>query len=189
VWSPDGAAIYFTADDHGHAPVFRLDVESGQLTRLTASGTFDSLCPAPDGSVYALRTSYATPNEVVRIGPDGTVTALPTPGAGLDLPGELTEISATADDGTEVRAWLVLPAGASAERPAPLLLWIHGGPLSSWNSWSWRWCPWLMAERGYAVLLPDPALSTGYGHGNIQRASAATCPTGWPGTPTASVPS
>ncbi len=26
-----------------------------------------------------------------------------------------------------------------------------------------------MAARGYAVLLPDPALSTGYGHGLIQR--------------------
>jgi dipeptidyl aminopeptidase/acylaminoacyl peptidase len=32
------------------------------------------------------------------------------------------------------------------------------------RSGSWRWNPWLMAERGYAVLLPDPALSTGYGH-------------------------
>jgi dipeptidyl aminopeptidase/acylaminoacyl peptidase len=27
-----------------------------------------------------------------------------------------------------------------------------------------------MAEHGYAVLLPDPALSTGYGHANVQRA-------------------
>jgi hypothetical protein len=28
----------------------------------------------------------------------------------------------------------------------------------SWNALSWRWNPWLMAARGYAVLLPDPAL-------------------------------
>jgi dipeptidyl aminopeptidase/acylaminoacyl peptidase len=47
---------------------------------------------------------------------------------------------------------------------------VHGGPLSSWNSWSWRWCPWLLTERGYAVLLPDPALSTGYGLDMVQRA-------------------
>jgi dipeptidyl aminopeptidase/acylaminoacyl peptidase len=33
----------------------------------------------------------------------------------------------------------------------------------SWNGWTWRWNPWLMAARGYAILLPDPALSTGYG--------------------------
>jgi dipeptidyl aminopeptidase/acylaminoacyl peptidase len=41
--------------------------------------------------------------------------------------------------------------------------------MMSWNSWSWRWNPWLMAAKGYAVLLPDPALSTGYGHGFVQR--------------------
>src|SRR5258708_24357308 len=39
----------------------------------------------------------------------------------------------------------------------------------SWNSWSWRWNPWLMVARGYAVLLPDPALSTGYGHAFVAR--------------------
>ena len=39
----------------------------------------------------------------------------------------------------------------------------------SWNSWSWRWNPWLMAARGYAVLLPDPGLSTGYGHDFVGR--------------------
>ncbi len=51
----------------------------------------------------------------------------------------------------------------------PLLLWVHGGPLNSWNTWSWRWNPWLLVARGYAVLLPDPALSTGYGRDFVQR--------------------
>ena len=49
----------------------------------------------------------------------------------------------------------------------------------SWNSWSWRWNPWLMAARGYAVLLPDPALSTGYGarlHRPRPRRSGASRP-------------
>jgi dipeptidyl aminopeptidase/acylaminoacyl peptidase len=64
---------------------------------------------------------------------------------------------------------LALPADASASDPVPLLLWIHGGPLSSWNSWSWRWNPWLMVAKGYAVLLPDPALSTGYGQAMLRR--------------------
>lgn len=54
--------------------------------------------------------------------------------------------------------------------PVPLMVWVHGGPFSSWNAWSWRWNPWLAVERGYAVLLPDPALSTGYGYQAIARA-------------------
>jgi len=78
-------------------------------------------------------------------------------------------LAATADDGARVQSWLVLPEGASAENPAPLVLWIHGGPLMSWNSWSWRWCPWLLAARGYAVLLPNPALSQGFGQDFVRR--------------------
>jgi dipeptidyl aminopeptidase/acylaminoacyl peptidase len=41
--------------------------------------------------------------------------------------------------------------------------------MASWNSWSWRWNPHLLAARGYAVLLPDPGLSTGYGQEQIAR--------------------
>jgi dipeptidyl aminopeptidase/acylaminoacyl peptidase len=67
-----------------------------------------------------------------------------------------------------VRGFLALPELARpgelapGER-APLLVWVHGGPLGSWNAWTWRWNPWTATARGYAVLLPDPALSTGYG--------------------------
>ena len=61
------------------------------------------------------------------------------------------------------------PTARRPTAPAPLLLWIHGGPLSSWNGWHWRWNPWVMAAHGYAVLLPDPALSTGYGRAFVTR--------------------
>ncbi len=66
------------------------------------------------------------------------------------------------------RGWWSRTARARSN-PAPLLLVIHGGPEFSWNGWSWRWCPWLFAARGYAVLLPDPALSTGYGQEFLRR--------------------
>jgi dipeptidyl aminopeptidase/acylaminoacyl peptidase len=67
------------------------------------------------------------------------------------------------------RGWLCLPDDAS-DAPAPLMLWVHGGPFMSSNSWSWRWNPWLAVAHGYAVLMPDPSLSTGYGQEWIARA-------------------
>jgi dipeptidyl aminopeptidase/acylaminoacyl peptidase len=152
------------------------------VTRLTTDdGAYTSLCPAPDGrSVYALRAAVGSPPAAVRLDASqpGEPDRLDGPAGPLRLPGRLTEIETTASDGAALRAWLVLPTAAAADSPAPLLLWVHGGPLSSWNTWSWRWNPWLMAARGYAVLLPDPALSTGYGLDFIARGHAE-----WGGRP------
>jgi dipeptidyl aminopeptidase/acylaminoacyl peptidase len=186
-WAADGGSIFFTADDHGRRPVFRADLDPAQpgpatVTRLTTDdGAYASLCPAPDGrSVYALRAAVGSPPAAVRLDASrpGEPDLLAGPAGPPPLPGRLTEVEATASDGAALRAWLVLPASAAADSPAPLLLWVHGGPLSSWNTWSWRWNPWLMAARGYAVLLPDPALSTGYGLDFIARGHAE-----WGGRP------
>jgi dipeptidyl aminopeptidase/acylaminoacyl peptidase len=173
-WAPDSGSVYFTADDQGRRPVFRADLASGQVDRLTADhGAYEQLCPAPDGRfLYALRAAVdeaPTPVRLDLTDPGAEPLRLASPGSPLELPGRLEEIEVTAGDGARVRAWLVLPAAAAPAAPAPLLLWVHGGPLMSWNSWSWRWNPWLMAARGYAVLLPDPALSTGYGQDFIAR--------------------
>ncbi|WP_407319441.1 prolyl oligopeptidase family serine peptidase [Isoptericola halotolerans] len=189
-WLPDSAGLLITADDDGRGPVFLLTFDGapgeGSVTveQVTADdATFTDVRVAPDGAaVYALRTSYAAPSEPVRIDLRGFLASgapgeraalpavvLPSPAPAPELPGTLTEVETTAADGARVRAWLALPAGASASDPAPLLLWIHGGPLSSWNAWSWRWNPWIMVARGYGVLLPDPALSTGCGQEFVRR--------------------
>jgi dipeptidyl aminopeptidase/acylaminoacyl peptidase len=176
-WTPDSAALIVVADDAGRAPLWRVDATSGDVTRLTSDdGAYTDLRVAPDGRwVYALRSAVDSPPRPVRVRLDGEfeIETLPGPaealGASVDVPGRLTEVDAVAADGTPLRAWLALPVAASAEAPAPLLLWIHGGPLGSSNAWSWRWNPWIAVAHGYAVLLPDPALSTGYGLEFVKR--------------------
>ncbi|WP_404650277.1 prolyl oligopeptidase family serine peptidase [Rhodococcus sp. 27YEA6] len=170
-WLPDGSGLVVTADDGGRGPIFTIDLW-GQPVRLTADdAAYTDLRVAPDGeSIYALRASYEAPPHVVRVDlRSGEITALRGPDTLPELPGTLTEITARAEDGSTVRSWLALPTGAAPHAPVPLLLWVHGGPLGSWNTWSWRWNPWLLVAKGYAVLLPDPALSTGYGQDFVQR--------------------
>ncbi|MHA3020571.1 alpha/beta fold hydrolase [Mycobacterium sp. BMJ-28] len=165
-WTADGTALVVTADDGGRCPIFSVDPDTGAVTRLTRDDhSYTDVRCAPGGVLYALRHSYSAPPHPVRIDPTGAVIALPCVQM-PELPGTLEEITASAEDGTPVRSWLVLPQGG---RPAPLLLWVHGGPLGSWNAWHWRWNPWLLAAAGYAVLMPDPALSTGYGQEFVQR--------------------
>jgi dipeptidyl aminopeptidase/acylaminoacyl peptidase len=188
-WLPDGSGLLVTADEDGRGPVFLVSFSAGTpgtdvtVERVTSDDAFfSSVALAPDHTVYALRASYTAPNEPVRIdlpgflasgGPGArtpvAATVLRGPVSAPELPGRLVDVEATAPDGQRVRSWLALPHAASADNKAPLLLWIHGGPLNSWNAWSWRWNPWLMVAQGYAVLLPDPALSTGYGQEFVQR--------------------
>jgi dipeptidyl aminopeptidase/acylaminoacyl peptidase len=174
-WAADGSAVFFTADDAGHHPAFRVDVADGRVTRLTSEGALGDLCPSPDGStVYALRATVGAPPRIVRLDARMADQVPQALGNGIDergilAPGIVERLTARAADGTEVGSWLVRPSGASAEHPAPLVVWVHGGPLGSWNGWHWRWNPHLLAAHGYAVLMPDPALSTGYGQRMVDR--------------------
>ncbi|WP_258804494.1 S9 family peptidase [Pseudarthrobacter sp. NS4] len=175
-WLPDGSAILVTADDDGASPLFRISVPASaaevSVTRVTQdAAAYSDVVVSPEGrNAYALRSSYEFPPEAVRIDlQTGETSRLPAPAERPSCPGRLERIAATAADGSRVPAYLALPEGASKESPVPMLLWIHGGPLASWNAWTWRWNPWLLTAKGYAVLLPDPALSTGYGQAYIQR--------------------
>ncbi|HEU4543022.1 MAG TPA: S9 family peptidase [Jiangellaceae bacterium] len=173
-WTVDGTALIVTADDNGRGPIFRVDLASGTVTQLTSDdAAYTDVVVSPDGtSMYALRTTHTSPPRPVRLdvaAESQIPQLLPAPSPDPELPGRLTEVFTTTPDGVQIRAWLALPDGASDDDPAPMLLWVHGGPLHSWNAWQWRWNPWLAVARGYAVLLPDPALSTGYGLDFIRR--------------------
>jgi len=171
VAAPDSSAVYFVADEAGHSPLWRVDLATGNVVRLTRSGAYTDVCPSPEGRfVYALRSHIDSPPRPVLLEAavaDQDPVTLDAPGAVGPLPGHLEDVEALAADGAKLRGWLALP---EVEGRAPLVLCVHGGPLMSWNSWSWRWNPWVLVARGWAVLLPDPGLSQGYGEEFMQRA-------------------
>lgn len=175
VWAPDSSAVFFVADRLGWAAAFRVDLADGRTTCLVSEGAVSDLCPSPDGqTIYALRATMTTPPRIVRFATSGENQTPLDLSRGIDDGGvagrgRVERLTATAADGAAIGSWLVLPPEASAEHPAPLVVFAHGGPIGSWNGWQWRWNPHLLVERGYAVLLPDPALSTGYGQHMIAR--------------------
>jgi dipeptidyl aminopeptidase/acylaminoacyl peptidase len=175
VWAPDSAAVFVTADRDGGVAVIRVDLADGAVTDLVADGALSDLCPSPDGTtVYALQSTVSSPPRIVRFDShtaDQSAVELPN---GIDEGGvaagsSVERLTAKAADGTTVKSWLVLPPDASPEKPVPLVVFVHGGPLGSWAGWHWRWNPHLVTERGYAVLMPDPAISLGYGQRMVQR--------------------
>jgi dipeptidyl aminopeptidase/acylaminoacyl peptidase len=175
VWAPDSSAVFFTAPRLGWVAAFRVDAPGGGLACLVSEGAVSDLCPSPDGeSIYALRATMTHPPRIVRFsarGENQTPAELSrsVDDGGTEGRGRVERLSATAADGQAIGSWLVLPPGASAENPAPLVVFAHGGPIGSWDGWQWRWNPHLLVERGYAVLMPDPAISIGYGQRMVER--------------------
>jgi dipeptidyl aminopeptidase/acylaminoacyl peptidase len=73
----------------------------------------------------------------------------------------LSPIRYPSSDGLEIPAYLALPEGVPA-KGLPLVVLPHGGP---WARDGWGYNPYaqFLANRGYAVLLPNFRGSTGYG--------------------------
>ena len=166
----DEDTLVATSDEQGRGAVWIGGVHDPAPRRLAGGPDQDlafSGASVAGGAIIASASGIAVAPHPVRIDPaDGTVTALPNPAEPVDLPGTLTEVTATAEDGTDLRAWLRLPEG---EGPHPLVVFAHGGPWGSRNAWTYRWNPGPFVAAGYAVLLPDPAISTGYGQSMIDR--------------------
>lgn len=162
----DSGELFITANRVGRGGIYHLENGEGTLVTDDDEYAYSSLSYSA-GQLVALRSSLAEPPGVVFIDPEsGAVTETPSLTDDLELPGELTEISATALDGTQLRAWLAVP---ESDEPSPLVVFAHGGPWGSWNDWTWRWNPWPFVARGYAVLMPDPGISTGYGKKMVSR--------------------
>jgi dipeptidyl aminopeptidase/acylaminoacyl peptidase len=75
--------------------------------------------------------------------------------------GEFREITYKARDGTEIPAYLTLPAQKSSG-PGPLVVLPHGGPQAR-DFPVFDWIVQFLATRGYAVLQPQFRGSTGFG--------------------------
>ena len=172
-FAPDSGSVYFVADDHGHAPIFRVDVRTRHIERV-AEGAYVAACASPDGRyVYGVRHSYHDVPRLVRIeapgGREERVQRLPGFAEDVQLNGTASELTCRTADDFEIHAHLVMPSGASADHPAPLILWMHGGT-QGWNSQNfWLRCPYVLSEQGYAVLMVNPGRSTGYGQALINR--------------------
>lgn len=175
-WAPHGRSLHVLADRQGELAVLTLGVEDDSVRHLPAGGSCTAIAAAPDGScVYAVRSRYDDPERIVRLPLDGGAPeVVATLRPEVELPGRVERITAIARDGATIHSWLVVPDGATAADPAPVVVWAHGGPSLSWNGvWSWRTNPQLLAAHGYAVLRPAVGQSTGYGREWSLRGRAA----------------
>ena len=73
----------------------------------------------------------------------------------------MKSIKYKSSDGLEIPAYLVLPKGVPAKN-LPMVAFPHGGPWGR-DEWGYNSFAQFLANRGYAVLMPNFRASTGYG--------------------------
>jgi dipeptidyl aminopeptidase/acylaminoacyl peptidase len=148
-----------------------VEVASGRTRELwttgeSSGGIFPQAAPL-DGDDFAVALqSYARFPEitVVRDGTPTSVVSLAHTGSDYmqRVGGVMEEVSWTAPDGLRIEGLLARP---TTPGPYPLVLDVHGGPVSSFrNRWSgYQDLTRLLVSRGYAVLHPNPRGSVGRG--------------------------
>lgn len=81
--------------------------------------------------------------------------------------GETELLTWTSEDGMEIEGLLTYPVGYEEGDQVPLILMVHGGPAGvysqTWTGAGSIYSIQYFAEKGYALLRPNPRGSTGYG--------------------------
>ena len=164
-WHPDGDRLVATRGRHGRYDLVLVDAASGDVTELAPGGAWAEPHWTVDGSILATFESQSTPPElrIVVPGSQPRTAHAPAPLAVRIAPHVVPEeIAYQSFDDVEVHAYLFRPPGASADKPAPAVVYPHGGPISAYGD-EWDGHAQYFVDKGYAWLAPNYRGSTGYG--------------------------
>src|SRR5712691_5036709 len=133
-----------------------------------------------NGQLAYTASTHTTMRELY-LGPDGR--RVTDAGKAFTEGRELAEperFTATSQDGYEVDAWVVRPAGFEPGKRYPTLLSIHGGPFTQYGTGFFDEFQ-VYSGAGYVVLFANPRGGSGYSeeHGRAIRGPIGDTGPGW----------
>jgi len=180
-WDEDGEGLYLQYTDEGtikiahtsrqgDAVTVAQDVGGTAIGRPYGGGSFS----ASDGGRLAFNLadpSHPAELATTRRGQAETRQLTDLNGDLLDhrALGQVEEIRYTSSkDGREIHGWVVTPPNFNPDRTYPLMVEIHGGPISNYGP-NFSAEVQLYAANGYVVFYPNARGSTSYGEefGNL----------------------
>jgi dipeptidyl aminopeptidase/acylaminoacyl peptidase len=181
-WTGDGRWIVFAAPFEGSYELWRVEVDTRRIERITEDRHYLSrfdLAPLAAGRerIAAVRAAGSEPPQVVSLDLSARRAREPELRRLTDLTGadwadiELVEpVSRWHEvDGRRVQGWFLeagtggrVARGRRRSRPAPLVVQIHGGPQALYG-WSLFWEWQCLVAAGMSVYACNPRGSEGYG--------------------------
>lgn len=153
--------------------VAEVDTASGDTRMLwtsgvaprTLSGWQPQALPCGAQAALVVMEGYDMPPAIVELSPGQVHTRLALGPARMPRVGRMESLQWQAPDGLDIQGWLVVPECAAPPGGWSLLIDVHGGPVGAHRP---RWAANLrsapvLAQQGWAVLLPNPRGSSGRG--------------------------
>jgi dipeptidyl aminopeptidase/acylaminoacyl peptidase len=172
VW--DGETLLFVLEDAGYNPLYRVRADGSAAPEPVLTDVWLTAFDLAGGKLVHAATTPGLLPEI--FAGERRLTDVAAPAARAPEPERFTAVS---EDGSEVEAWLLRPAGFEPGRRYPVLLEIHGGPFAQYGNRFFDEFQ-VYAGAGYAVLYANPRGSSGYSEewGRAIRGPAEVGP-GW----------
>jgi dipeptidyl aminopeptidase/acylaminoacyl peptidase len=167
-WSEDGKFVYFISDWHATDEIYRLDVASGAISKLTEGiHNYTGVIPAGN-QLIATRMSMSMPVEIYSVDPaTGEDTQLTFTNKELYdqlAIGKVEKRWMKTTDQKDMLTWIIYPPHFDSTKSYPTLLFCEGGPQSTVSQfWSYRWNFQIMAANGYIIVAPNRRGLPGFG--------------------------
>ena len=164
IW--DGNTLLASYEDRGDVRVRRIPLDGGVATTITAVRLTIAGFDVSSGVIAAAVTTFDRPTEIAVLNPDTSTRALTSLNdefVANAKPVDAHRFTAPSTNGVEVDVWVVLPEGvdpADASRKLPVLLNVHGGPLTQYGNKFFDEAQ-MQAAAGYAVVMSNPRGSSG----------------------------
>jgi dipeptidyl aminopeptidase/acylaminoacyl peptidase len=171
-WDAQGRGVYATYLAAGQTHLMHVGL-GGEVTELTdALGgtsigrpyTSGAYSVAQDGTVAFTHGTAYRPADVAVLTDEGVRVLTDLNGDLLAhrTLGQVEEIVWQSPDGRDIQGWIVHPPGFEQGEQYPLLVELHGGPITAYGP-QFAAEIQLYAAAGYVVLYANPRGSTGYG--------------------------
>lgn len=167
-WSNDSKSIYFVSVWHGTTQLYKVDVETALIVKLTeGQHDYRSVQQAGDRLV-AVRGSMSMPHEIYTVNPQ-TGEAVELSFENKDLlsnieMGKVEERWVTTTDNKQMLVWVMYPPKFDPAKKYPTLLYCQGGPQSAVSQfWSYRWNLQTFAAGDYIIVAPNRRGLPGFG--------------------------
>lgn len=178
-WLPDGGAVIFAAPSDGAYQLWQVGLRDGRVRQLTAGR---HVLARPDVVPIGRRVRVAAIRLTATDTPDVVSFDLSASGASAQEPVDpagmrrLSHLMAErwadielvepqerwhVSDGRRIQGWF-LEAPRHGDRPAPVVVEIHGGPATLYG-WSLMWEWQTLVASGVSVYAANPRGSQGYG--------------------------